>query len=154
MRRMQKWITVFLCICLMIMTVPENVFVSWQNAKAEDSGDDSSGSDDESDDNGTRGNTPVISVTTPQLDHETRVPDGYVAIHNISELYSIRNGLDQNYILMNDIDMSTATAPGGDYDMGNGWSPIEDFTGNFDGNGYRIIGMHLSLIHISEPTRP
>lgn len=143
MRRMQKWITVFLCICLMIMTVPENVFVSWQNAKAEDSGDDSSGSDDESDDNGTRGNTPVISVTTPQSDHETRVPDGYVAIHNISELYSIRNGLDQNYILMNDIDMSTATAPGGDYDMGNGWSPIEDFTGNFDGNGYRIIGMHI-----------
>lgn len=126
MRRMKKWLTVFLCICLMIMTVPENAVVNWQNVKAEDSGDERD-----------------ISVTTPQPDHLTEVPDGYIAIYDIAELYSIRNGLDKNYILMNDIDMSADTASGGAYDNGNGWSPIEDFTGNFDGNGYRIIGMHI-----------
>lgn len=184
MRRMKKWLTIFLCICLMLMTVPENAFINWQNVKAadydgdgedgeewddsddgnyddadsddedpDDADDDDSDdgdSDDEnnddsdaSDDDNSGKDTPVLPVTTPQPDHATEVPQGYVAIYNIDQLYGVRNGLDQNYILMSDIDMTSATAPGGEYDNGNGWKPIENFTGNFDGNGYRIIGMHI-----------
>lgn len=184
MRRMKKWLTIFLCTCLMLMTVPENAFINWQNVKAadydgdgedgeewddsddgnyddadsddedpddeDDDDSDDGDSDDEnnddsdaSDDDNSGKDTPVLPVTTPQPDHATEVPQGYVAIYDIEGLNAVRNGLDQNYILMSDIDMTTATAPGGEYDDGNGWKPIENFTGNFDGNGYRIIGMHI-----------
>ena len=71
------------------------------------------------------------------------VPDGYEAIYTIEDLYGIRNNPDGNYILMNDIDMTEATSEGGDYDCGTGWEPIEEFSGTLDGNGYRIIGMHI-----------
>lgn len=76
------------------------------------------------------------------------VPAGYTAIRTIDDLYAIRNNLSGKYILMNDIDLSQATAPGGAYDTGNGWTPIqgndgEPFEGVFDGNGYYIKGMHI-----------
>ncbi len=77
----------------------------------------------------------------------TEVPYGYTAIYTIEDLYAIRNNLGGNYFLMNDIDMSEATATGGDYDCGTGWNPIgtteEGFHGTFDGNGHKIIGMHI-----------
>lgn len=43
---------------------------------------------------------------------------------------------------MNDIDLSQ-TAPGGEWDFGNGWKPVEEFYGTFDGNGYRIMNMTI-----------
>jgi len=75
------------------------------------------------------------------------VPEGYTPIYTIDDLYAVRNNLSGSYILMNDIDMS-ATAPGGDWDSGNGWKPIggkgeDNFTGIFDGNGYAIKNMHI-----------
>lgn len=70
------------------------------------------------------------------------VPAGYTGVYTIDDLYAIRNNLSGNYILMNDIDMSE-TAPGGDWDNGNGWSPIDNFSGTFDGNGYAIKNMHI-----------
>lgn len=72
-----------------------------------------------------------------------QIPEGYTPIYNIADLYAVRNNLDGNYILMNDIDMTEDTKEGGDWDQGNGWTPIETFSGIFDGNGYRIIGMHI-----------
>lgn len=84
-------------------------------------------------------------MTTRSLDE---VPAGYTAIRTIADLYAIRNNLSGKYILMNDIDLSQATAPGGAYDTGNGWTPIrgrdgEPFEGVLDGNGYHIKGMHI-----------
>lgn len=70
------------------------------------------------------------------------VPEGYTGVYTIDDLYAIRNNLSGKYILMNDIDLS-ATAPGGDWDSGNGWSPIDGFSGTFDGNGYAIKNMHI-----------
>lgn len=67
----------------------------------------------------------------------------YKSIRTVSELYAIRNDLSANYILMNDIDLSKATAKGGELDTGNGWTPITKFKGKFDGNGYRIKGMTI-----------
>lgn len=72
------------------------------------------------------------------------VPEGYIGIYDIADLYGIRNDLTANYILMKDIDMSVDTAEGGDWNLtGHGWTPIDGFAGTFDGNGHRIIGMHI-----------
>ncbi len=70
------------------------------------------------------------------------IPEGYTPIHDIADLYAIRNNRSGKYILMNDIDMSS-TAQGGDYDCGTGWDSIEEFSGILDGNGYRIVGMQI-----------
>ena len=78
----------------------------------------------------------------------------YIPIYTIEELYSVRNNLSGSYILMNDIDLSEATAVGGDWDfMGNGWNPIGSgdiygngaFSGEFDGNGHKITGMRIDV---------
>ena len=55
----------------------------------------------------------------------------------------IRNNLSGKYILTEDIDLTEYTKEGGIFDTGNGWTPIDNFTGTFDGNGHRIIGMHI-----------
>lgn len=67
----------------------------------------------------------------------------YKEIRTVSELYAIRNDLKGSYKLMNDIDLSKATAKGGELDTGNGWTPIDGFKGKFDGNGYQIKGMTI-----------
>ncbi|MDE5768148.1 MAG: hypothetical protein K2H82_02065 [Oscillospiraceae bacterium] len=98
----------------------------------------------------------IFSATLKEIIHHPTVasaavydtvPEGYTPIYTIDDLYGIRNDLSGNYILMNDIDLS-ATAPGGDWDSGNGWKPIGDissgkFSGIFDGNGYAIKNMHI-----------
>lgn len=71
------------------------------------------------------------------------IPEGYTPIYNIDDLYAIRNNTAGNYILMNDIDMTEATSEGGEWDQGNGWTPIEIYYGIFDGNGHRISGMNI-----------
>lgn len=72
------------------------------------------------------------------------IPDGYTPIYTFEDLYAVRNNVYGNYILMNDIDMSKETAPGGDWDVnGTGWEPISVFRGNFNGNGHAIIGLNI-----------
>lgn len=82
------------------------------------------------------------------------VPEGYIGIYTVEDLYNVRNDLAGNYILMNDIDLTEATAPGGEYDFnGNGWNPIGSgdtysnnaFTGVFDGNGHSIVGFRMNV---------
>ncbi len=94
--------------------------------------------------------------------HDDVLPDGYKGIYTVQDLYAIRNDLESNYILMRDIDLTEATAPGGDYDYnGQGWLPIENsfwafcnngyscerkydsFCGVFDGNGHTISGLRI-----------
>lgn len=76
-----------------------------------------------------------------------------IPVRTIEELYNIRDDLTAKYVLMNDIDLTSATAKGGDWDFeGRGWNPIgsndiyaadKTFSGVFDGNGYSIIGMRI-----------
>lgn len=74
---------------------------------------------------------------------ETVVPEGYEPISSADQLNGIRNNLSGKYILTEDIDLTEYTKEGGIFDTGNGWTPINNFTGTFDGNGHRIIGMHI-----------
>ncbi len=95
-------------------------------------------------------NCKVKNIRTQQQTYCTE--DGYIEVYTIEDLYSIRNDLAAKYILMNDINLTAATAKGGDWDfMGNGWNPIGSddiygslaFSGEFNGNGKRIIGMRI-----------
>lgn len=78
-----------------------------------------------------------------QVTPMSEVPEGYTPIKSIDDLYGINDNPEGNYILMNDIDLTQETSPGGSWDTGNGWTPLKSFSGTFDGNGYRIIGMHI-----------
>lgn len=76
-------------------------------------------------------------------------------IRTVEDLYMINLDLAGNYKLMNDIDLTEATAEGGDWDFGSrGWEPIGSngiysgetpFTGTFDGNGHEIKGLRIDV---------
>lgn len=92
---------------------------------------------------------PMTSMTANAV---TTNEDGYIEVSTIEDLYNIRDDLSANYILMNDIDLSEATAEDGDWSYnGCGWNPIgsgdvygsNTFSGIFDGNGHSIIGMRI-----------
>lgn len=87
---------------------------------------------------------PSTSAGTEPEEEEQEIPEGYAPIYTVADLNAVRNQPDGKFILMRDIDLSKATAEGGDYNTsGTGWVPIEEFNGVFDGNGHRIIGMHI-----------
>ena len=70
-------------------------------------------------------------------------------ISTIDQLHAIRADLNDDYILITDLDLSTATGdPAGDYwNSGEGWTPIGDtFFGDLDGNGYIITGLFVDRI--------
>jgi hypothetical protein len=56
------------------------------------------------------------------------------AIHNVSELQAIQNDPAGSYVLAGNIDAS-----------GYNFSPIQNFSGTFDGSGYAISGLHISV---------
>ena len=59
----------------------------------------------------------AIAVTSTNVNE-----DGFIEVRTIGDLYNIRDDLTANYILMNDIDLTIATAQGGDWDYGGrGW---------------------------------
>ena len=84
-----------------------------------------------------------------------RANTSYTKIYTADDLYNVRDDLSGNYILMNDIDLTTVTSSGGRYDYnGNGWEPIgissgygssKPFTGVFNGNGFKIKGMRIDI---------
>jgi hypothetical protein len=73
----------------------------------------------------------------------TEVPYGYVGIYTVADLEAIRTVNEGNYILMNDLDLTEATASGA------GWTPIgnayDPFVGVFDGNGHHITGLRINI---------
>jgi len=67
-------------------------------------------------------------------------------IHNWHDLDAVRDDLNRDYILMNDLDEETDGY--GEYvDTENGWEPIGDsgnrFNGTFEGNGYEIKDLYI-----------
>jgi hypothetical protein len=73
-------------------------------------------------------------------------------IQNWYDLYAIRDGLNGNYRLMNDLHNGTAgyeDLAGPKASGGQGWHPIgtydHQFTGTFDGQGYEISGLFIDL---------
>lgn len=83
------------------------------------------------------------ATVNSDADSSTEIPEGYTPIYTIADLAGINSDTSGKYILMNDIDMTEETSPGGSWDTGHGWTPLNAFSGVFDGNGHRIIGMHI-----------
>ncbi|MEQ8551383.1 MAG: PKD domain-containing protein [Cyclobacteriaceae bacterium] len=77
-------------------------------------------------------------------------------ITTVEQLNNIRDHLDNHFILMNDLDLSTVTGDetGQYWNDGAGWEPIgkyssiaslrEPFTGTFNGNGFTISGLSIN----------
>ena len=90
-----------------------------------------------------------------------RESEEFIPVYTIEDLYNIRNDMDANYRLMNDIDLTEATAKGGDWDFeGRGWNPIgsnnvygnEPFTGIFDGDNHTVKGMRIEITKFPDGT--
>ena len=103
----------------------------------------------------------MVNVPAPVFAVGTTNADGYIEVRTIEDLYNIRDDLTANYILMNDIDLTEATAKGGDWDFdGRGWNPIGSgdnygnaaFEGTFDGNGHTISGMRIEVTSLPSGT--
>ena len=84
-----------------------------------------------------------LTVVPIKADAKEETVKEFTEIRTIDDLYGINNNPEGNYRLMNDIDMSAETAKGGAWDTGHGWTPLKEFGGEFDGNGYRIKGMNI-----------
>ena len=72
-----------------------------------------------------------------QITSDSDIPTGYTAIYTADDLNNIRNNRSGKYILMADIDLSSAT----------NWTPIGNeysyFSGTFDGNGHVIKNLNI-----------
>ena len=63
--------------------------------------------------------------------------DSIVYINTAEEMELIRQNPDGYYKLCADIDMKI-------YQNGNGWNPIDNFSGRFEGRGYKISGLKIN----------
>ncbi|WHY94817.1 InlB B-repeat-containing protein [Neobacillus cucumis] len=92
----------------------------------------------------------LIQSAHAEAIQQSEVPAGYIPIYTAEDLNTVRTNLSGKYIIMNDIDLTEATAENGAfYNEGAGWIPIgtdtSPFTGTFDGNGHEIIGLNQSI---------
>lgn len=76
-----------------------------------------------------------------QLSGTGTVQDPY-KIYSLHDLNTVRNFPADHFVLMNDIDLSSA----GVWDYGNGWKPIVDFSGSLNGQGYAIRNLLIVRI--------
>jgi uncharacterized repeat protein (TIGR02543 family) len=63
-----------------------------------------------------------------------------ITIKTPAELNDVRTAPDKNYRLGNNIPLSTDF---GKESANETWTPIDNFTGNFDGNGYEVSGLYI-----------
>ena len=61
-------------------------------------------------------------------------------ISNCQELQNTTNNTNASYILINDIDCNVSP-----FNAGSGFSPISNFSGNFNGQGNKIKGLYINL---------
>lgn len=81
------------------------------------------------------------------VEQKTEVPEGYIGIYTAEDLDNVRNDLEANYILMNDIDLSAYEnwVPIGDITHESTFDGDKFFRGIFDGNGYTILNLVIDI---------
>lgn len=65
------------------------------------------------------------------------------SISNWNDLDDIRDDLGDDYILVNDLDEETEGYDAQIGDPADGWDPINDFSGSFDGDGHSIVDLTI-----------
>ena len=63
-----------------------------------------------------------------------------IVICDVNDLNNVRNGLEKYYELGRDIDLNVSP-----YNEGEGWEPIINFSGNFNGNGHTISNLYINI---------
>jgi len=93
----------------------------------------------------------LITVTLLAVMIGCESSPSYSEIRNWYDLYAIRDNLSGHYLLMNDLDSTTAgygELATGAANQGKGWQPIgtsdDPFTGSFDGRGYEITDVFIN----------
>jgi len=98
----------------------------------------------------------VLSLAAPLLAATVVKADAVVEIRNWHDLHAVRDNLAGSYVLMNDLDATTAgylELASEAASEGKGWQPIgvyregesfEPFTGTFDGQGYEIRDLYIN----------
>ncbi len=91
----------------------------------------------------------IVAVTNPNfrlsdgfivpVEQQKSAPTGFIPISTATEFDKIRQNPSADYILMADIDLS-----------GWSWTPIKQFNGTLDGNGYTVSGLSATLIEEAE----
>jgi len=82
------------------------------------------------------------SATAVDLDAATQIEDWH-------DLDDVRDDLEANYVLKNDLTQSTAgydDHASSSANGGEGWEPIDPFEGTFDGDGYGVSGLNISRV--------
>lgn len=85
-------------------------------------------------------NVKKISTGPVEPDNPSDCPYAHI-IHNADELNQVRNHMSHNFVLANNIDLSSYS----------NWTPLgysgssapTEFSGTFDGNGYKITGLNI-----------
>lgn len=87
----------------------------------------------------------VLGVNTAQAQQSTEITDWH-------DLDAVRDGLDEEYVLVNDLDETTSGYDEQVADPDGSWEPIGDwdidedveFSGTFDGNGHEIAELEIT----------
>lgn len=81
----------------------------------------------------------LVDAATSDLPGSGTAADPY-RISNVSELQAMEDDLNASYVLVNDIDASATT----NANNGQGFDPVDDFAGRFDGQGHTIRGLVIN----------
>ncbi|MDR2099909.1 MAG: hypothetical protein LBP40_03650, partial [Campylobacteraceae bacterium] len=91
-------------------------------------------------------NLPTASYNATQSVNFYAIPSVH-EIRNETQLYNIRDDLNGNYLLMNDISLTDETL-----DETTGWEPVGDdgnpFTGILNGNGFKVKELYINAASI------
>ena len=87
-------------------------------------------------------------ISTVDLTPTTGVPSGFYPIYTANDLINLMHreagySWADKYILMNDIDLSTATLGLSQSPIGTAAGEYTSFSGTFDGNGKTIVGVNM-----------
>ena len=84
----------------------------------------------------------IVSASPASAPEYSQSEQAYL-ISNLEELNYIREDLDNDYVLIDDVDASSVQS----WDNGRGWEPIgsknDPFNGDFKGNGYEIKDIYI-----------
>lgn len=92
----------------------------------------------------------IFLVAAALIAGMTGCPPGPTEIHDWYDLHAIRDNPDDSYVLMNDLNSTTAgymELAGPTANAGRGWDPIgasdTSFTGSFNGQGHEIRNLYI-----------
>ena len=102
-------------------------------------------------------NIPIMSFAISDFAGGCGTEDDPYLIETKEQLDNVRNNLEAHYKMIENIEFSAEdfSVRGEFYNSSAGWSPIgtdydSPFTGSFDGNNFKIIGLSITITELAE----